>query len=120
MAIGSLAKGGACLVNEITDIEDIVVDRGVVMCPEHSFCFDLRTGKCVTQQPRPGTSPLRARCYDVVVARGGEVLLSRHPRGGGDPVVVENELSLEVGNKAQLHLVRRAIFGGKDRPSGRR
>ena len=111
VAIGSLAKGDACV---LPDLEDLAV----VTCPVHSFAFDLTTGHCVTDKRRktPAANVYSTRIWQD--NNGKEVVqISTKVKP-----VVENTVSLEVGNKAQLRLVEMALrikFGDESDESTR-
>ena len=86
VAIGSLAKGDACV---LPDLEDLAV----VTCPVHSFAFDLTTGHCVTDKRRktPAANVYSTRIWQD--NNGKEVVqISTKVKP-----VVENTVSLEVG-----------------------
>jgi nitrite reductase/ring-hydroxylating ferredoxin subunit len=98
VAIGSLAQGDACV---LADLEDLAV----VSCPVHTFAFDLSTGHCVTDKRRKTPA---ASVYSTRIWRendGSEVVqISTMPRKA-----VENVVSIDVGNRAQLRLVEIAL-----------
>ena len=113
VAVGSLHDGDACA--DLGDLEDIAGTglRAAVLCPVHSFAFDLQTGHCITDK-RQGTPPARIyRTRLITVAAesaGGSHSTSRMLQIHTEPKeTTENTVSLKAGNKAQLHLVQLAL-----------
>ena len=128
VAIGSLYDGDACA--GLGDLEDIVGLRAAVLCPVHSYAFDLQTGHCVTDKGKGTPSAKVYRTRIITVSSPGAAKGSKNsdPSDGNSSAgssdnqsrrvlqihavpedAADNRVSLEAGNKAQLHLVQLAL-----------
>lgn len=145
VAIGSLHSGDACA--KLGDLEDIASSglNAAVLCPVHSYAFDLETGHCITDKSRqtpaanvyntriatinnPGlasspqttsgiatsATPTKSSSSIEEADQPGRVPTSNISRRVLQIQSVprpkeENRVSLEAGNKAQLHLVQLAL-----------
>lgn len=104
VAIGSLSKGDVCVLSDLEDLS-------VVSCPVHTYVFDLKTGHCLTDKRNhtPATPVYKTRI--ACGADGlGMVQICTTPNAS-----VPNKVPLDVGNAAQLALVKIGLdrkFGG--------
>jgi nitrite reductase/ring-hydroxylating ferredoxin subunit len=126
VAIGSLHDGDACAgLGELGDLEDMAGLNAAVLCPVHSYAFDLQTGHCITDKGRgtPSANIYRTR---IITVNAGAAAAQKSSNanvldGGGSNIrrvlqinmvpkdTAENTVSLTAGNKAQLHLVQLAL-----------
>ena len=106
VAIGRLSEGDAVDLGDMEDLRTAgCASLPVVDCPVHAYVFDLRSGHCITDR-RGRTPPAPVYPTRTAVVGGQRVLqVCSKPRAP----VPENTVSVEAGNKAQLHLVARAM-----------